>query len=774
MPSGDEPTPSGSAASTESDVFAILEEEAELTAPVVEVSTRREVTVREAPAIVEVFGREDLEQQGVRTLAEALAYSTHFLLVRGANGDASVAVRGFGSENGISVLLDGVPLLDTSTGQFAHYDMPISLIKRIEILRGPGSALFGGNAQAAVINLVTQDDKEPRAHEVQAAVGSGPQVRANAATRVRLFDALHLQLGAAAHADESNALPVSLDGVALRGDLAVPHQSLADPANLAFSRTRSERATRVVLHSGLRFDVGFYLRSRAFIRELQPLYGPAIGGGRGASALPPLGYERQDLELINELGWKGLLFEGAELAVSARHVVNQRRQAGRLTGPLLLNKDRNVDQLADVFPSGLEERLRYRDHVVGLDAQLALDLPLENHLLVGLTGSYAFLEGLNYSANFTNASSRTTSPGFAPTPSGGMELGNNQLFLLGGAQRRSIAFFAQDVFSLIPWIDVVAGLRLDLIQDVGIVTNAQIRADELCAASPFGDCKPRGFAELRRNGKGYVQLSPRLAVVVKPPVLGMKIKLMYGQAFTPPPLGSLTNQTAAENRAGQTYANPLLLPMSSHTVDAEVSIEPWRRHVFGIGYFMVRTEDEVVYDARLQAFLNNAEREVHGGEFTASGYQVIKDGTLVLRYRAGAGFSQTKAVGGQLLGVGANVYPALLANGALSAEVFERLQLMLAVRGQSSSRREAGDTRAPIAARAYVDAQVSLRNLFGLGITAGVIARNIGDVLERSVTTQFQGIVGDIPSGGRSVLGFLQWSFDERGASEKRGEGSHR
>jgi len=193
------------------------------------------------------------------------------------------------------------------------------------------------------------------------------------------------------------------------------------------------------------------------------------------------------------------------------------------------------------------------------------------------------------------------------------------MFALPNSQRRSLAVFAQDVFSPLSWLDVVAGARLDLIQDIGIISSAQIKSDGLCAASPFGDCTPRGYANLQKNGKTYFQVSPRAGIVIKPPVAGLVAKVLYGQAFTPPPVAALTNQTPSENRAGQSFANPLLLPIQSRTLEAQISVEPWKQQMIRLGYFHVETSDEVVYDALNQAYLNNARRAVNGVELELLG-----------------------------------------------------------------------------------------------------------------------------------------------------------
>jgi len=79
------------------------------------------------------------------------------------------------------------------------------------------------------------------------------------------------------------------------------------------------------------------------------------------------------------------------------------------------------------------------------------------------------------------------------------------------------------------------------------------------------------------------------------------------------------------------------------------------------------------------------------------------------------------------------------------------------VNAQSASRREAGDPRPAIPARALWSAQARLYDFGVPGLQAGVIARDILDTPQRDPTTRYQGIVDDLAYGSRSVLFFVQW-----------------
>jgi iron complex outermembrane receptor protein len=124
---------------------------------------KREQTQSEAAASINVVTAEQIELLGHRNLAELLRNQRGFYLhTDGLNW--FTGVRGFLRPNEwnarILMLTDGRPAREPIYG-VTHLDqdftLPIEAIKRVEIVRGPGSALYGGNAVFGVINVVTKD-----------------------------------------------------------------------------------------------------------------------------------------------------------------------------------------------------------------------------------------------------------------------------------------------------------------------------------------------------------------------------------------------------------------------------------------------------------------------------------------------------------------------------------------------------------------------------------------------------------------------------------------
>jgi outer membrane receptor protein involved in Fe transport len=149
------------AATQRSDSDEDLLESAFGDAALISLATGDRQTVRRAPAVATVITAADIEAMGARDLSEALAavpglhvgathidYAPHFIF-RGIQSDFNPQTL---------LLLDGVPMTTLFIGNRGLYwgGFPLHDIARIEIVRGPASALHGADAFAGVINLVTR------------------------------------------------------------------------------------------------------------------------------------------------------------------------------------------------------------------------------------------------------------------------------------------------------------------------------------------------------------------------------------------------------------------------------------------------------------------------------------------------------------------------------------------------------------------------------------------------------------------------------------------
>lgn len=141
-------------------------------------ASKYEQKVTAAPASITVVTADEIRAFGYRTLAEILQ-SVRGFYVRDDRNYAFVGVRGFGRlgdyNTRVLLMVDGHRLNeDIFDGLYVGTEGPldVDLIERIEVIRGPGSSLYGTNALLAVVNVVTRSGQGLGGFEASASLGS--------------------------------------------------------------------------------------------------------------------------------------------------------------------------------------------------------------------------------------------------------------------------------------------------------------------------------------------------------------------------------------------------------------------------------------------------------------------------------------------------------------------------------------------------------------------------------------------------------------------------
>jgi outer membrane receptor for ferrienterochelin and colicins len=120
--------------------------------------SRTERSRAESTAAVEVIGREEIEAAGAETVADILETHPGVELERSYRG-FTVRLQGLDPEY-VLVLVDGERAQGRLGGSLDMTRFPVDAIERIEIVKGAGSALYGSDAVAGVINIITRRAKD--------------------------------------------------------------------------------------------------------------------------------------------------------------------------------------------------------------------------------------------------------------------------------------------------------------------------------------------------------------------------------------------------------------------------------------------------------------------------------------------------------------------------------------------------------------------------------------------------------------------------------------
>ena len=139
-------------------------------------AARKSQRLNDVAAAVYVITREDIERSGATSIPEALRLAPGVSVARLANNRWAVSIRGFNSRfsNKLLVLMDGRSMYSQlfSGVLWEVEDTLLEDIERIEVIRGPGAAMWGANAVNGVINIITRRARDTQGNLLVAGAGS--------------------------------------------------------------------------------------------------------------------------------------------------------------------------------------------------------------------------------------------------------------------------------------------------------------------------------------------------------------------------------------------------------------------------------------------------------------------------------------------------------------------------------------------------------------------------------------------------------------------------
>lgn len=140
-------------------------------------ANRQAERLQDVPANVQVVTENDIQKRNVQNTAQAVAMVTGVSASQSVEG--TVNLRGYNSQN-ILVLVDGQPMNTAWNGDVDWNMIPVENIRKIEVVSGGQSALYGGRAVGGVINIMTKTQKQDGLHgSATVSYGSNATVNQN-------------------------------------------------------------------------------------------------------------------------------------------------------------------------------------------------------------------------------------------------------------------------------------------------------------------------------------------------------------------------------------------------------------------------------------------------------------------------------------------------------------------------------------------------------------------------------------------------------------------
>jgi outer membrane cobalamin receptor len=126
-----------------------------------DIAYENRINIDKIPANMDILKRDFIIHSGAKTLLDLLKYIPGIEISRTPSGKTQLIIRGNKSDfiDKIKLMINGIDVTnDLYNNEFYYYNLPASLIKRIEIVKTPDSILYGDNAFLGVINVVTLNE----------------------------------------------------------------------------------------------------------------------------------------------------------------------------------------------------------------------------------------------------------------------------------------------------------------------------------------------------------------------------------------------------------------------------------------------------------------------------------------------------------------------------------------------------------------------------------------------------------------------------------------
>lgn len=402
-------------------------------------ATKRKISVRKAPAIATVITADEIRNMGARDLMDVLKTVPGFGVSINSYGRYMFEVRGIrtGANEKILLMMDGHRLNDSYNGTALDKFNSLSVknAKQIEIIRGPGSALYGANAFVAVINIITKDADDTDGVDITAAAGSF-DTKTVSAVGGKSFDKFELT-GSIDHID-SDGPGLTIDADRLAGK---PYSNTPGEADTRLEQTE---AFMKVSYGNLTLKGQYFERERGtYIGFAHALTDGDIYPHK--NFWTELGYSHQFTDRVS-----------ANFKLYYDHI----EQADEIKLKLF------PDGFPG-FPDGMIASPNLKNRTVGTEIQTDADLFKGNHLIAGFNFEHIKQYDVKYGANYNP---------WTNVPLSSWQEVSSWANFNKDVTRKVWAVYIQDEWELIEGLNLTAGVRYDNYDDFGGTTNPRLGA----------------------------------------------------------------------------------------------------------------------------------------------------------------------------------------------------------------------------------------------------------------------------------------------------------
>jgi len=398
-------------------------------------------TASETPAIVTVITSEELKNMGARELTDVLQIVPGFELDKRFLGTVGVGIRGVKDPRFTSrllILIDGIPYNHIFYGTSLNYgyDFDIENIERIEIIRGPGSALYGRNALSGVINIISKNGEQEKGLKLTAAAGNFQTYKGRIAYSYA-NDKFNAYFSVNKH--QSNITDVTTtDDYGYEQTWGISQDNL--------------QVNTKVAYKNLCFT-GMYLKQnpRAGLMDTRA---PSDNG-------------------YYQLHYKKALTKKMELTIKLFGHNERYKETIEFLKPNTQAQIPGTNlKYADIYPLGVYYTPSFDEYLYGGEIETQIELSANNTLFVGIQSDWHGVNDVVIDANVDMVT-------LAPLPK--VDRYNQVRFEPGwlknnGHKYNNTAVYLQDTWYILPTLCLTLGGRLDMDSEIGTVFNPRLGA----------------------------------------------------------------------------------------------------------------------------------------------------------------------------------------------------------------------------------------------------------------------------------------------------------